>query len=44
MISGAPVFIGINGAVLNSEKNKLIVKTNDSFISISEWECSRKLK
>ena len=44
IIEKAPSYKGIIGSVIGIEKDGFLVKTLDSFIKITEWECERKIK
>lgn len=44
LISEAPIYKAIPGAILKKEVNGLIVKTGDSFVRVTEWSSSAKLK
>lgn len=44
IIEKAISFKGITGSIIGIEKDSFLVKTLDSFIKITEWECERKLK
>ena len=43
-IQDAPSYKGIPGAVLKADEKEITVKTKDSFIRITEWECDTKIK
>lgn len=38
MVSGAPKYIGIPGAIIAADRSSLLVKTADTFIRILSWE------
>jgi len=40
LLSDAPVFKGIPGAILSVGKSGFLVKTQDSFVKVLEWTCS----
>lgn len=44
LISGAPTYKAIPGAILKKEANGLIVKTGDSFVRVAEWSSNTKFK
>jgi methionyl-tRNA formyltransferase len=44
IIDDAPVYKGIPGSVLYANNDQFIVKTRNSFIRITEWECDVKIK
>lgn len=44
LVKDAPNYKGIPGAVLKSEKERIFVKTSDSFIIITEWSTKTKIK
>ena len=44
IIKNAPVHKGIAGSVIGIERDGFLVKTSDSFIKITEWECGRTIK
>lgn len=44
MIPSVVSYVGIPGAVLEAGADYLIVKTRDSFIKVSEWECLKRIK
>ena len=44
LVSCAPVYKGVPGAVLKKDKNSLLVKTADSFVRVLEWTCDLKIK
>ena len=44
IIDSAPSYKGIPGSVLYANNDQFIVKTRNSFIRITEWECDAKIK
>ena len=44
LINNAPDYIGIPGTLLFKDKKGFLVKTQDSFIRITEWEGRKKLR
>jgi len=44
IIEKAPSYKGITGSIIGIEKDGFLIKTRDSFIKITEWECERKIK
>lgn len=44
MVSDAPKYIGIPGQVLYKTDDGVCVKTVDSFVEITEYECEKKLR
>ncbi len=44
LISDAPTYKAIPGAILKKEANGLIVKTGDSFVKVTEWSSNTKFK
>jgi methionyl-tRNA formyltransferase len=44
LIPCAPIYIGIPGAILAKEGNGFLVKTGDSYIKITEWSSTARLK
>ena len=44
LIPDAPTYKATPGAILKKEDDSLLVKTGDSFIKITQWSSSRKLK
>jgi methionyl-tRNA formyltransferase len=44
LIPDAPSYKAIPGAILKKESDCLIVKTGDSFVKVTEWSSSAKLK
>ena len=44
IIEKAPSYKGFTGSIIGIEKDGFLVKTLDSFIKITEWECERKIK
>jgi len=43
-ITDAPKCKGIPGAVISKNKDELLVKTQDSYVKLTEWECAKTLK
>ena len=43
-IVDAPKYKGIPGAVLQVNDNNFIVKTKDSFICVTEWNCKSRIR
>ena len=43
-IEGAPNYLGIAGSILAKEGSSFLVKTNDSYIRLLDWDSSIKLK
>ncbi len=44
LIEDAVSYRCINGAVLDIKNNNLLVKTNDSYLEITDFECAQKIK
>lgn len=44
MIQNAPIYKGINGAILKKEKDGFLVKTQNSFVKITEYEFEGKFR
>ena len=43
-IEGAPSYKGIPGAILAKEGLSFLIKTEDSYIRLLDWESSHKLR
>jgi len=44
MVEGAATYTGINGSILGVEEDGFLVKTDDSFIKIIEWEYEGRIR
>ena len=44
LVSGAPVYKGIPGAILAKEGDYFLVKTGDSYVRLIEWSSTERLK
>ena len=44
LISGAPIYKGIPGAILAKEGNGFYVKTADTYVKLIEWSSSARLR